>query len=254
MSLIVSTIFIFVLGTILGSFLNVVIHRLPRKLSVVWPRSQCPHCQTLIRARDNIPLLSFVLLRGRCRTCHAPISWRYPAVEGAAGVLLASLWVHFAPSAAWVPFLADSVFGLSLIAIFFIDLDHHIVPNAITYPGVVAGLLLAIPQGHVIPSFLSALAAGTFFFLIAVLSRGGMGGGDIKLAAMMGAFLSWPAIAVALMLAFTLGAAGGVLLMGLGKRTRKDPIPFGPSLAVGGITALFAADWILRWYLPTRTP
>ncbi len=249
MNLVVSTAFVFIFGTIFGSFLNVVIYRLPQRLSIVKPGSRCPHCQTPIRPYDNIPLVSFLVLRGRCRTCRAPISWRYPLVEAIAGLLLASLWLHFAPSGAWVPFVADAVFGLMLVAVFFIDLDHQIVPNVITYPGLVAGLLLAIPQGRTVPAVLSALGASAFFLLIAIFSRGGMGGGDIKLAAMMGAFLSWPAVAVALLLAFTLGAGGGLVLMGLRKRTRKDPIPFGPSLAVGGVIALFAADGILRWYL-----
>jgi leader peptidase (prepilin peptidase)/N-methyltransferase len=150
-----------------------------------------------------------------------------------------------------VPFVADAVFALMLIVVFFIDLDYQIVPNAITYSGLALGFLLAIPQGRVVPSVLSALGASVFFLLIAILSRGGMGGGDIKLAAMMGAFLSWPAVAVALLLAFTGGAGAGLVLMGLRKRTRKDPIPFGPSLAVGGLIALFAADGLLRWYLNT---
>ncbi len=251
MSLTVSAVLVFIFGTILGSFLNVVIYRLPRGLSLVAPGSRCPHCQTPIRPHDNIPLLSFFLLRGRCRTCRASIGWRYPVVEAAAGLLLAALWVRFAPSAAWVPFVAAGVFALTLVAVFAIDLDHQIVPNAITYPGLAAGVLLAILQGRVVPSVLAALGAGAFFLLVAIVSRGGMGGGDIKLAAMMGAFLSWPAIAVALLLAFTLGAAVGVLLLGLRKRSRKDPIPFGPSLAVGGVIALFASDAILHWYLGT---
>ncbi len=358
MSLTVSTVFVFILGTLLGSFLNVVIYRLPRRLSVVWPGSRCPHCQMPILAYDNIPLVSFLVLRGRCRTCGAPISWRYPLVEAAAGLLLAGLWLRFAPSAAWVPFGGDAVFVLMLVVVFAIDLDHQIVPNAITYPGLAAGLLLAILQGRVVPSVLAALGAGASFLLVAIVGgfalgvtadknvktaeevrhkqesaeapnhgdslvyetermlrevgdkisaderqkvegklkvlkhalgsddvakitraiddlqqttfkpgTGGdlgaavvaeveerqdvMGGGDIKLAAMMGMFLSWPAIAVALMLAFTLGAAVGVLLLGLRMRTRKDPIPFGPMLAVGGVIALFASDAILHWYLGT---
>lgn len=254
MNLVVSTVFVFILGTILGSFLNVVIYRLPRRLSIVRPRSRCPHCQTPIQPFDNIPLVSFLILRGRCRTCRAPISWRYPVVETAAGLLLASLWVRFAPSEGWVPFVAGAVFALMLVAVFFIDLDHQIVPNAITYPGLAIGLLLAIPQGRVLPSALSALGAGAAFLLIAILSeavmkREGMGGGDIKLAAMTGAFLSWPAVVVALMLAVSVGAIGGLALMALRKRTQTDPIPFGPSLAVGGMIALFAADGIVRWYL-----
>jgi len=196
-------------------------------------------------------LVSFLVLGGRCRTCRASISRRYPLVEAAAGLVLASLWVHFAPSGAWVPLVANAAFALMLIAVFFIDLDHQIVPNTITYSGLVVGLLLAIPQGRPVASVLSALGAGAFFLLVAILSRGGMGGGDIKLAAMMGAFLGWPAIAVALMLAFTLGAGAGLGLILVRKRTRKDAIPFGPSLALGGVIAVFAAEGILRWYLPT---
>jgi leader peptidase (prepilin peptidase)/N-methyltransferase len=251
MSLTVSAVVVFIFGTVLGSFLNVVIYRLPRGLSLVAPGSRCPHCQTPIRPYDNVPLLSFFLLRGRCRICRAPIGWRYPAVEATAGALLAALWVRFAPLGAWVPFVASGAFALMLVAVFAIDLDHQIVPNAITYPGLAAGLLIAIIEGRVVPSVLAALGAGAFFLLVAIVSRGGMGGGDIKLAAMMGAFLSWPAIAVALLLAFTLGAGVGVLLLGLRKRTRKDPVPFGPALAVGGVIALFASDAIWHWYLGT---
>src|SRR5437773_94699 len=161
MSLAASAVMVFILGTILGSFLNVVIYRLPRGLSIVRPGSRCPHCHTLIRPRDNIPLMSFLILRGRCRACRAPISWRYPLVEAASGGLLAGLWLRFA---------------------------------------------------------------------------------------MMGAFLGWPLTAVALLLAFVTGAVAGVLLIALKRRSRKDPIPFGPSLAAGGVIAMFAGQSLLRWY------
>jgi len=249
MSLAASAVMAFVLGTILGSFLNVVIYRLPSGLSIVRPGSRCPHCHTPIRPRDNIPLLSVLILRGRCRTCRAPISWRYPLVEAASGGLLAAIWIRFAPSAAWVPLVATALFSLMLVAVFFIDLDHQIVPNAITYPGLVAGLLFAIPQGRLVPSLLVAAGAGAVFLMIALVSGGGMGGGDIKLAAMMGAFLGWPLTAVALLLAFLTGATVGVLLIALKRRSRKDPIPFGPSLAAGGVIAVFAGERLLRWYL-----
>jgi len=249
MSVTLPTVVVFVFGTVLGSFLNVVIYRLPRGRSIVQPGSRCPHCGTPIRPQDNIPILSFVMLRGRCRACRAPIGWRYLVVEVAAGLLLAGLWLRFAPFGAWVSLVAGGVFSLALLTVFFIDLDHQIVPNAITYPGLAAGLLLAIPQGRFVSSLLAAAGAGAFFLIVAMASRGGMGGGDIKLAAVMGAFLSWPAIAVALLFAFVLGAAAGVLLIAVKKRSRRDPIPFGPSLAVGGVIALFAADAVLRWYL-----
>src|SRR3989442_1417555 len=186
MDLSVSTVLVFICGSILGSFLNVVIYRLPRGLSIVRPGSSCPHCHTPIRARDNIPLASFLILRGRCRACGAPISWRYPLVEAASGGLLAGVWIRFAPAGAWVPLVAMALFSLMLVVVFFIDLDHQIVPNAITYPGLVAGLLFAIPQGRLVPSALVAVGAGAVFLMIAVVSGGGMGGGDIKHARVEG--------------------------------------------------------------------
>jgi leader peptidase (prepilin peptidase)/N-methyltransferase len=241
-----TTAFVFVIGAMLGSFLNVVIHRLPRHESLVVPGSRCPHCGTPIRAWDNIPLFSFVILGGRCRACRRPISVRYPFVELTAAMLVTASWLR---TGSIVDFVAAAAFSLILLAIFFIDLEHQIVPNALTYPGLALGLLLALPQGRIVDALLTAAAAGAFFLLIAIVSRGGMGGGDIKLAAMMGAFLGWPAITVALLTAFTGGAAAGLLLIGLRRRSRKDPIPFGPALAVGGIIALYGAGGLIRWYL-----
>lgn len=242
---------VFVLGAALGSFINVVIYRLPRGESLVAPGSRCPRCGAPIRPADNIPLLSFLLLRGRCRACRAAIGWRYPLVEAVAGALLALVWWRFAPAGLW-PITAAALFSLSLLAVFFIDLDHRIVPNAITYPGVAAGLALALLQQRFAPSLAAALGAGAFFFVIAVASRGGMGGGDIKLAAMMGAFLGWPATLVAVLSAFVLGAAAGLALIAAGRRSRKDAIPFGPALAVGGMVALLAGDVLLRWWWGPR--
>src|SRR5205809_4583076 len=131
MSLAASAVLVFIFGTILGSFLNVVIYRLPRGLSIVRPGSSCPHCHTPIRARDNIPLASFLILRGRCRACGVPISWRYPLVEAASRGLLAGGWIRFAPAGARVPLVAIVLFSLLLVVVFFIVLDHLIVPNAI---------------------------------------------------------------------------------------------------------------------------
>ncbi len=247
---------VFILGTLLGSFTNVVIYRIPRHESLVLPGSRCPHCGKPIQPWDNIPIVSFLILKGRCRSCGYPIAWRYPLVELAAGVLLVLVWLHItstygldSPGFVLLEFVVAAVFALMLLAIFFIDLEHRIVPNAISYPGLVLGLLLAIPQGRLLGVTLAALGAGGFFFLVALVSRGGMGGGDVKLAAMMGAFLGWPAIAVALMLAFFLGASAGVLIIMFRRGTRKTPIPFGPALAAGAIIALLAGDPILQWYL-----
>lgn len=245
----------FILGTLLGSFTNVVIYRLPRHESLVLPRSRCPHCGSLIRAWDNIPIISFLLLGGRCRSCRRQISWRYPLVELVAGIMVLLIWIHVSSSSATdegvmvaLEFLGDVAFGLMMLAIFFIDLEHRIIPNAISYPGLVLGLLLAIPQGRLLDAAASAIGAGGMFLLIAVLSRGGMGGGDVKLAALMGAFLGWPTIAVALMLAFLLGACAGLLMLVLRRGTRRTAIPFGPAMAVGAVVALFAGTSLLQWY------
>jgi leader peptidase (prepilin peptidase)/N-methyltransferase len=238
--------FVAVLGAALGSFLNVVIYRLPRKQSLVAPGSRCPHCGAPIAPWDNIPVVSFLLLRGRCRACREPISVRYPLVELLAAAGVTAAWVT---SDNLLGAAAGILFVLLLLAIFFVDLEHQIVPNALSYPGLLLGLLLAIPQGRFVDALFAAAGAGALFLLIAIISGGGMGGGDIKLAAMMGAFLGWPRIAVALLFAFVLGAGVGVLLIALRRRSRKDPIPFGPALAVGGVIALFWGRAIMLWYL-----
>lgn len=240
---------IFVSGTVFGSFFNVVIHRLPRGESLVLPGSHCPHCGRAIRWWDNIPLVSFLLLGGRCRYCRRPISWRYPAVELVTGLLLTAAWLRFGPSGEWLAWLTASLLTLLLVPIFFIDLEHRLVPNVITYPGIVAGLLLAAAGGRLVNAAIVAAGAGLVFLAIALLSRGGMGGGDVKLAAMLGAFLGWPDAAVGILLAFIGGAAVGVALIVAGLRTRKDAIPFGPALATGALIALYAADPLIRWYV-----
>jgi len=153
---------VFVIGAALGSFLNVVIYRLPRGESLVRPRSRCPHCGAAIAPRDNIPILSYILLRGRCRACRKPINPRYPLVEATSAVLLTALWLREGPT---IHFVAAALFVLMLVPIFFVDLEHRIVPNAISYPGTLLGLLLAVPQGRVLDALLTAAGAGAFFLL-----------------------------------------------------------------------------------------
>ncbi len=236
------------LGAVAGSFANVAIHRLPRHESVITPRSRCPHCGALIRARDNIPLLSFLWLRGRCRDCGGRISWRYPLVEASTAALFLALWWRFGFSA---EALAAAIFAVIMVVVIFVDLDHQIIPNALTYPGLAVGLVLALigGPGEVFIRLAAAVGAGLIFLLIAVLSRGGMGGGDVKLAAVMGAFLGWPLIAAAMFLSFTLGGIVGVALLLARRRGRKDPVPFGPFLAAGGLAALFWGNALIQWYL-----
>jgi leader peptidase (prepilin peptidase) / N-methyltransferase len=238
--------FAFALGAALGSFANVVIYRLPRRESLVVPGSHCPHCQAPIRAYDNIPILSYLVLRGRCRSCRAPIAVRYVLVETAAGVLLAGLVWQYGVSVATLRF---AVLALTLLVVFFIDLEWNIIPNVITYPGILLGLILSGVSGMLPTAAVACLGAGSVFLLVGILSRGGMGGGDIKLAAMIGAYLGVSGVVVALFLAVAIGAGAGLLLIALRLRTRKDMIPFGPALAVGALIAVFASDVLVRWYL-----
>lgn len=244
---------VFVLGTMLGSFANVLIYRLPRRESIVTPGSRCPHCHTPIRPWDNIPILSFVLLRGRCRRCGSPISPRYLIVEVAGGVLLAALVWRFGVSLVAARF---AILALALLVVFFTDVETGLIPNAITYPGIVVGLVFAAASGReaFVSSLLTAAGAGGVFVLIGILARWAfrqeaMGVGDMKLAAMLGAFLGSPGVIVALFLAVAIGAAGGLILIALRLRTRNDVIPFGAALAAGAVIAMFGQEAILQWYL-----
>jgi leader peptidase (prepilin peptidase)/N-methyltransferase len=237
-----------VLGLCVGSFLNVVIARLPEGRSLVRPRSACPRCGALIAWYDNVPLLSFTLLAGRCRRCRAPIPWRYPVVEAATGGVFLALFLQRGLVPDLVPALA---LAAALVAITVIDLDHQIIPDAITLPGTAAGLGWALATGR--PGWwdalLGILLGGGLFFVIIVASRGGMGGGDMKLGAMLGAFLGWKILLVALLLAILTGGLVAVALLALGRAGRKDAVPFGPFLALGGLVALLWGQGLLGWYL-----
>lgn len=236
------------MGAVIGSFLNVVITRLPRKESLVAPASRCQACRTPIRWFDNVPLLSYLWLKGRCRACGSPIGWRYPVVEGVTGAVFALSLLHFGPTLALLPAL---VLLSALVAITAIDLKHQLIPDMITLPGVVAGFLvsLVIPRVSWVDSLVGIFIGGGVFFLIILVSGGGMGGGDMKLAAMMGAFLGWKLALVALFVGVLSGGLVAVILLASGRRTRKDPVPFGPFLALGAAVSLFLGEGLLRWYL-----
>jgi leader peptidase (prepilin peptidase)/N-methyltransferase len=236
-------------GLVIGSFVNVVIARLPQRRSLWAPRSSCPACGQSIAWYDNIPLLSFALLRGRCRACAAPISWRYPFVEAATAALFAMAWLVFGGDVR--DFVVAAIFLAALVAVTVIDLRHQIIPDAITLPGVGAGVLASLATDRVswADSVVGILLALGLFVAVIVLSRGGMGGGDLKLGAMLGAFLGWKPLLVALFVAVMLGGMCAVALLASGKLARKDAIPFGPFLALGGVIALFWGDAIVGWYL-----
>jgi len=249
---------IFLFGAIVGSFLNVCIHRLPSQESVVFPASHCPHCREPIRPYDNIPLLSYVLLRGRCRSCGAAISSRYPAVELLSGLAAVATVGALGISA---HALLAFAFLCALIVITFIDFDHQIIPDAISLPGIGVGFAAALILGD--PNWTASLAGillgGGLLWGVAegyhwLTGREGMGGGDIKLLAMIGAFLGWRAVPVTLMIASLAGTAIGIGLMLIQRRDSRTAIPFGPFLAVGAACALFWGDALITWYLGLARP
>lgn len=238
-------------GALFGSFLNVVIHRLPRKESVVFPASHCGACDTPIKPWDNIPVLSWLLLRGRCRSCRVPISLRYPLVEVLGGGITWLLFRHFGLSITMAAYLW---FCLALLAVTLIDLEHRIIPDAITLPGTLLGLLLVNWTDVTWVESLSGAALG-FGVLLGVgvayekaTGVEGMGGGDVKLAAMMGAFLGWQGVVLAIFLGAFLGSLVGVAAMARGTGNRRTALPFGTFLAPAAVIVLFAGPALLRWY------
>jgi leader peptidase (prepilin peptidase)/N-methyltransferase len=235
------------LGLVVGSFLNVVIHRVPLHQSVVWPASRCPACGEPIRPIDNVPILSYLLLRGRCRSCKARISARYPLVESLTGALFAAAAYEFGLD---LRLLWALVLISTLIALAGIDLEHRLLPNAIVGPAALAGLslsILASPEWWwVYP--VSALAVAGGLFALAVAYPGGMGMGDVKMGGMLGAFLG-PYAALAVFLGAFVGAITGGLLMATGKIQRRHALPFGVFMALGGILALFVGPQLWELYL-----
>lgn len=239
---------VFVFSLIIGSFCNVVIFRFPLGQSIVSPGSHCRTCLSPIRPWQNIPLFSYFLLRGRCRVCREPISPRYPAVELASGVLYVLLWLKFGLS---LPLVVYALFSSALLVVALIDLDHKIIPDVITLPGMVLGLVLSpwalIPTP--LASFIGLLAGGLFFYIVAVVSKGGMGGGDIKLIAMIGAFLGWQGVFFTIFVGALAGSVVGMILMITKKKGRKDKVPFGPFLSFAAILYTLVGDNIVHWYI-----
>ena len=244
------------LGLAVGSFLNVVIHRVPRKESVVSPRSRCPGCGAELANRDNIPVVSWLRLGGRCRSCVMAISPRYPAVELGTAALFAVLAARFADTVAVLP--AFLVLGAALVAISLIDLEHFIVPNRIVYPTLFAMAPLLVVAANVeddLASIRGAVLGGLLgfgiLFLIHFVSPKGMGFGDVRLAGLLGVALGWldlGHVLLGLFLGFLTASVVSLTLIGLKVRSRKDRIPFGPFLALGGMLAVVVGKPILRWY------
>lgn len=251
--------YVAVFGLIVGSYLNVVIYRLPLGKSTVLPRSRCPACGAPIRALDNLPVLSYLLLRGRCRSCGAVIGWRYPAIEALTALLLVGCYIAYGLT---IQTVVAAVFVCLMVVLAMIDVDHMILPDRITWPGIALGFLahavmavvLRLPWSLLMEPLLGALLGGGLLLAIyglwwLIRREEGMGLGDAKMMALIGSFLGWKALLVAFFFAVLSGSIVGLILMqgtGQGMKTR---LPFGAFLALGGIIALFAGPAIIDFYL-----
>lgn len=244
------------IGLAIGSFLNVVIYRVPRRESVVSPRSSCTACNTELSVVDNIPLISWVVLHGKCRTCHAPISIRYPAIELATAVLFTALAVRFTTDSALPGFL---FFTAVLIAVSVIDLDYYIVPNRIVLVALATSVPLLTATAVVDDrgsdlknALIGMLAASGGLAILHFAYPRGMGMGDVKLALILGLYLGWLSLGhvfLGIFLGFLLGSIVGLMLIATGLRSRSQHLPFAPFLASGSLLAVFVGESILNWYM-----
>ncbi len=237
---------VFCFGLAVGSFANVCIHRLPRKESVVFPGSHCPACSAAVRPLDNIPVISYIALGGKCRDCATRISPIYPVIETVTAVLLLAGFFKFGPS---FDFLVYAVVAPALVIITAIDIEHQIIPDVITLPGIALGLAVGTYTIGYTDSLLGFFVGGGLFYLLAVLSNGGMGGGDIKYISAAGAFLGWQKVLLVIFIGALLGSVVGVFQIAVQKKSRKSLIPFGPFLAAGTLITLFYGNSLIRLYL-----
>jgi len=245
-------ILIFILGLIVGSFCNVCIYRIPKNESIIYPASHCPKCRTTIKPVDNIPLLSYILLKGRCRNCGSKISIQYPVVELLTGMIYLIIYLIYGLS---IQSLIYIILSSALIIIAFIDLNEQIVPDVISLPGIGVGLILSffVPYLSFINSALGVVVGGGIILIIAlvgsmIFKKEAMGGGDIKLAAMIGAFLGWRYTIISLFLGFFLGALAGIFLILSKIKSKEDMVPFGPFIALGSLITLLWGEKIIAWY------
>ncbi|MDD3032116.1 MAG: prepilin peptidase [Atribacterota bacterium] len=244
---------IFTIGLVIGSFSNVCIYRIPRNESLVWPGSHCPKCSKQIKFYDNIPLISYIILKGKCRNCGEPIPLQYPIVELATGLFYLALYLFYGLQLiALVYMMLCSV----LIIISFIDLKVEIIPDTISLPFIVIGFLLSFFLRNINPldSMLGIITGGGSLLLVAIFGsklfkKEAMGGGDIKLAAMIGAFFGWKLTLLSLFLSFFLGSIIGIIVLAASKDKSNNIIPFGPFIALGAMISMFWGNAIIHWYL-----
>jgi leader peptidase (prepilin peptidase)/N-methyltransferase len=245
--------FIFLMGLCIGSFLNVCIYRLPESKSIVHPRSMCPNCDTLIPFYDNIPLFSYLWLKGQCRRCKVKISMRYPMVELLGGLVALGTYLRFGLT---IETLIYYVFIAALLVVTFIDLDHRIIPDVITLPGIPIcfAASFALPAITYKDALFGILIGGGSLFLVAwvytiLTKKEGMGGGDIKLLAMMGAIVGWQGVLFTIFVASLVGTLAGFAVMLQSRKGMKLAVPFGPFLSIGSITYIFFGTELVTWYL-----
>ncbi|MCG6972577.1 MAG: prepilin peptidase [Desulfobacterales bacterium] len=244
---------IFMFGLCIGSFLNVCIYRLPSSMSIIRPsRSMCPKCGSAISFYDNIPVFSYLWLKGRCRHCQAPISLRYPIVEMITGIISVDIYFMFGPTLSGAVYF---IFISSLLVITFIDIDHKIIPDVITLPGIPAGLAASfvLPAISFKTALLGLLAGGGSLLIVAwtyslITRKEGMGGGDIKLLAMIGAFVGWKGVVFTIFSASVAGTFVGLIVMLVKGKDLKYAIPFGPFLSIGAMSYIFFGEKVMLWY------
>lgn len=249
----INFILIFILGLIVGSFINVCIYRIPRNESIIYPASHCTKCRNNISPKDNIPLLSYILLKGRCRNCKSKIAIQYPVVEFLTGLIYLIIYLTYGLSFQASIYL---ILSSALIIIAFIDLNEQIVPDVISLPGIVIGFIISflVPYISFINSALGVFVGGGIILIIGlagsvIFKKEAMGGGDVKLAAMIGAFLGWRYIIISLFLGFFLGALAGIILILSKIKSRDDVVPFGPFIVLGSFITLLWGEQIISWYI-----
>ncbi|MBU1026401.1 MAG: prepilin peptidase [Candidatus Margulisbacteria bacterium] len=257
-------ILLFIFGTVIGSFLNLCIHRLPRGESIIKPRSHCPGCNRILQPWELIPIFSYLLAQGRCRYCDQPISLRYPLVELVTGLLFVVVAFRFSAFSQMVEYIFTVIFTCLLVLVFFIDLEKQVVVDNIVLGGISFGLVLnyirglSWPDGSGINPFISAVLGMIIGYVILyliraissfILKKEAMGEGDLFIAALLGAYLGWQGMFLSLFLAFFVGGLAGVILLVFKKAKLGAYLPFGPSLVVGGLLALFFQAQIIAWYI-----
>ncbi|MBW2107852.1 MAG: prepilin peptidase [Deltaproteobacteria bacterium] len=245
--------FVFAFGAAVGSFLNVCIYRLPNSRSLIRPRSMCPQCGAPIPFYDNIPLVSYMVLRARCRNCSAVIPLRYPVVEAASGLFAVAIVMRY--GLRWEA-LVLYAFVAALLVVTFIDIDHQIIPNIITYPGVVVGLAASFFSEFItVKDAVLGIAVGAGILLVVALGyylvtkNEGMGGGDVKLLAMIGAFLGWKAVIFTIFLGSAVGTLAGLAVALKSRKGRKTAVAFGPFLSLGALLYIFYGPELISWYV-----